>query len=278
MKKNTRFEKSDKVIKGIEDKQKQNKVIWKDTYRIADKYPHTNAKKINQISEVPLHAISCDESDVQKVIKVFNEDLITTIEAVVQANFKPLVLINANDNYPIESVRHGLESSECDLYRCSNISSVINDTLYPLRELEMIYCPKLTMFKTRENKILSSPYQFSLVLSTPVRRPTLISIRSGDTMEDTYCNPSEEEKMRNKIENIFKLAVTEGFNCLLLMDFGCQAESNPINKIIEFFNEFIEKYSVKYVFFYVKMETDPFNHSKKVKEPNFEKFHENIKR
>jgi hypothetical protein len=259
------------ITKNLEEKQRYNKVIWRDTYKIADKYPCANAEKISQIDAVETM------QQIIKTIKVFNEDLVDTIKAVVQANFKPLVLVNANDNYPMESVKHGSISPECDLYRCSNISVSTNDTLYPIRDLDMLYCPKITIFKTLENKMLAKPYQVSLLLMAPVRRPNLISIKTTNGMEDSYSNISEENKMKTKIENIFKIAVLKEYNCLILTDFGCQTEANPIKKVIEFFNEAIKKYPVKYVFFSIKSNEDIFD-GKKTKDKLFEQFHDEIKR
>lgn len=260
----------------MEDKQKQNKVIWKDTYRIAEKYPYANAEKISRIDDADLD-LSTHEPDV-KIIKVFNSDLITTVNAVVNAKFKPLVLIGANDNYPLESVKHGLISPECDLYRCSNICMATSDTMYPIRDLEMLYCPKVTIFKNSNNKLLPKSYQISLALASPVRRPALISIKTDRGMEDDYSNSLEAKKMKDKIENIFKLAVLKGFKCLILTDFGCQLEGNPIKKVIGFFNEAVKKYPIKYVFFSIK-NTDPDSENKtKKKDKNFEQFHLQIKR
>jgi hypothetical protein len=274
---------SSKITKTLEEKYKYNKVVWKDTYRIAEQFPHKNAEKINKFNDIEFEKkIDEREKPDKKIIKVFNEDLIVLVDSVVKAGFRPLILVNANDNYPLKSVKNGLISTECDLYRCSNISMVTTDTMYPIRDLDMLYCPKVTIFKTLDNKLLKKPYQIALVLSAPVRRPTLISIKTDQKMEDSYSNISEENKMRSKIENIFKLAVDKGYKCLILTDFGCQNESNPIKKIIEFFNECIKKYPIKYVFFYVKSSEDMFENktksSKKVKDKNFEIFHACIKR
>lgn len=253
-----------KPTKNLEKKYKYNKVVWKDTYRISDKYPHLMAIKINKINENEFNQIKT-KLNIKKIIKIFNEDLITTIETVVNAKFKPLVLINANDNYPLENVKYGLISPEYDLYRYSNINTVIMDTLYPVRDLEMIYCSKITIFKNLNNKLLKKPYQIALILVPSIKRPNLMSIKNDKGTEDVYSNPTDENNMKNKIENIFKLAIINGYNCLILTDFGCQIENNPINKIIEFFNTAIKKYPIKYVFFSVNNE-------------NFEYFHTYIKR
>jgi uncharacterized protein (TIGR02452 family) len=271
------------ATKNLEDIQKQNKIIWKDTYRIAENYPYKNAEKITDLEEIPQNLLT---EKLPKVVKVFNENLMTVIDVAIKAKFRPLILISANDNYPLESVKHGLSSPECDLYRASNISATVNENLYPLRDLEMIYCSKITIFRNSQNRLLTKPYQVSLLLSPPVRRPSLITIRTEKGMEDTYSNSLEEEKMKNKIENIFKFAMLKGFNCVILSDFGCQNENNPIRKIIKFFNESIQKYNIKYVFFSVKTENDPFETKKKsgagrasVKvDKNFEFYHIGIKR
>jgi|SRR6185437_1206714 len=244
----------------MEETQRKNKVIWKDTYRIVDHYPQEKSLKLDNVE------FSESEDIDKKIIKVFNEDTITTLLQVLKANFKPLVLIDANEMYSLESAKHGVISTECDFYRFTNISAVVQESSYPLRDLEMIYCPKITIFKNIQNKMLPKHLQFSLVLSPPIKRPALISIKTENGMEDVYDHKSEEEKMQNKIENIFKLALNKGFNCLILTDFGCQTGSNPIKKVVEMFNQAIKKYPIKYVFFSIKIEK------------NFKYFHNHITR
>ena len=228
----------------LKDIYRKNKVMWKDTNRIIDKYEVELAEKI-----IIKDKLDIDIHIDNKVVKVFNEYLFDTIQAVVDAKFIPLVLINAS-NCPLDNVKNGLPNIENDLYRCSNISKSINESLYPIKDLEMIYCPNITIFKNKDNKILKNKYQISVVLSVPIDRPILIYIKD-QSMVENYNNPLDELNMKTKITNIFELAVLKKYDCLILPDFGCQ-NSNPTNKIIDFFNDAIDKYPIKYVFFSIK--------------------------
>lgn len=268
---------------------KNNKTIWKETYKIMDNYPFKPAIKIletdlKKIEETNENIESTNTTNRIKSIKVFNEDLITTINAVNQANFNPLVLINANDNYPIKSVKKGQIGYEYDLYRCSNIACSINDTLYPLNNCDFIYCPEITVFKGLDNKILNNPYQISVILIPAIKRPLLISMKTENGMEDMYSNETELNKMQTKINSIFLIAKKYNHNCLLLTDLGCQLECNPINKVAELFNNCINTINTvnenrkMYIFFYVKTINLTDNNKSTKKDANYVKFNKLIKR
>ena len=262
----------------LDDYYYNNKLIWKDTYKISDKYTYKKIDKIdgNALLEKDISSLI---QNIKPIIKVFNDDIITTSLAVLEYGFNPLILLPANDNYPIKSVKQGVYSTECDFYRCTNLCKVIDEYNYPIHNLDMIYCPEITLFRNNTDyKILEQTYKISLILSTPIKKPSLIYAIQSETMEEQYNNVSDEYSMKNKIDNIFKFALLNNYDCLILTDFGCQQDQNPIKKIIQFFNDSIKKYPIKYVFFAVKPEKDMFSEKNKKDNKNFLLFHELIHR
>jgi hypothetical protein len=266
----------------------ENKLIWSDTFRVLEKYLYKKCVKLQSVdmteenkkdgsgNEVNGNEVNGNEkkqSGVKSVL-VLNENIYAVISKVCARGLKPLVVNSCNDNYPIENVKNGLISPECELLRNSNFSTTIDELLYPLNGTDMLYSPSVTIFKVKKKR-LAQPANIALLSMAPVKRPGIISIKNGEHIEETYSNESEKEKMRVKIENMFKLAVSRGHRAIIVTDFGCP-EFNPLEKITQFFNEAMEKYPVKYVFFSIQDQENPF--SRKSASKSFEVFHNNISR
>lgn len=233
------------MSKGIKKIYDHNKVVWKDTYRAMEKYPYKETIKITEVEKV------ISENNDNSIVKIFNAEYIEGVITALKAGFNPLILNSCNDNYPIENLKNGNISNECDLLRCSNLMTTINELLYPVKELEVLYTPLITFFKSPDNKKISAK-PASVISIPPVKRPNLIYVKNDNITVENYENKTEEKRMISKIHNIFKTAVKYEHDCVILPDFGCKIEMNPVNKVIEIFNECIAQYKIKYVFFVIK--------------------------
>lgn len=226
----------------------QNKKIWAETLRYSDNYGKPKGAKI--IKEVPELKFVNNK---KRVIKVFNESLLTVAEKTVDLGLAPLVINAGSDNDPIKPLEVGAIGTEWDLFRRSNLAASLNDVdLYPLRNESVLYIPEVTVFRSEDFKILKKPFKIAILTIPPLRRPGLVSERLGDSIVDSYQNPTEESRMSSAIEKIFQIALLKGHRCIIVDDFGCQKNcENPIDKVITMFNDAIAKYPVQYVFFAV---------------------------
>lgn len=212
----------------------------------------------NIIKEKDNYIINNTQS--KKVIKVFNESFLNTITSLNNAmtiknqSLKVLSIIEADNHYPITYVKSGVPGTEFDLYRISNISAMIDESLYPLEQDEFIFCPDVTIFVSIENnvyKTLKRPYKTSFILIRSISRPSIININS----QSLYNNKVDRMMMINKINNILTTAVNNKYNCLLLNDFGCGKQGNPINEVIKYINKAIKNdKDILYFFFYINNE------------------------
>jgi uncharacterized protein (TIGR02452 family) len=255
----------------LKNKQQHNIIVWNDTKRISDNFPFKKAVKYK------LEDITCDPPFGSTTVKVFHHTMLEVLGTAIEAGFNPLTIIPANTNYPIQNLQKGYHSTECDLFRCSNIKETLNIDYYPLTTDEIIYAPQVTIFKNTENVQLSKVYQASFMLVVPIKSPGLINIPGTNGVLTDYSNQQEKNKMKEKINAMFHLAHKENFDCLILPDFGCQMENNPILSVIDIFNACINQYGIKYVFFYVKTE-NVFENIDIEKDKNFQIFHQNIKK
>jgi len=251
----------------------KNKTIWRDSFKIMEKYDFKNAIKI---TDKELNDYETDNIENKpKIIKIFNEDLMTVTNAVCELGLRPLIVCESNENYPIEYVRSGGIGDECDLLRLSNLAICISETDYPIRDLNMLYTPLISIFKTWNNRRLTNVYKAAVLLITPVRRPILMSIKTEEGMMETYHNKIDGERMRQKIMNAFRVAHKYNHKTIVISGLGGKTE-NPITEIVKYFNEAIAKYPVKYIFLSIKSHENIFNNERRDK--IFEYFHNNIVR
>jgi hypothetical protein len=255
----------------LKDKKIHNIIAWNDTKRISDNFPFQKAIKYK------LDDITADAVYEKPVVKVFHHSMLEVLGKSIEAKLRPLTIINANNNYPIENLKKGFASTECDLFRCSNIRETLNNEFYPLTPDEIIYVSQGTVFKNTDNVQLTETYQASFGLFPAVKSPSLINVSEGSDIIVEFSNQQEKNKMQQKIHGMFQLAQQEKFNCLILPDFGCQLDNNPIIPIIRIFNTCINQYGIKYVFFYVKTD-NLFENIDIEKDKNFQLFNSLIKR
>jgi hypothetical protein len=242
--------KSKKVSKVIESSTKNNMQIWRTTYKQLDNYKFVESKKLditcleepNTISPVAIAEMN---------IKVFHEDILSTLEACIDNGFNPLVLNTVSDNYPLDALKGGASGKEFDVLRRTNFYNTISEEMYPIKETEAIYSPKISLFKTAEYKTYPKPRKFAMITMVPVRNPRLISMRLDGKTCDNYENEKNEKAMQSKIDAVFHIAVAYKHDCLIVSDFGCGKEGNPIQKVIEMFNKNIQKRLIHYIFFAV---------------------------
>ncbi len=240
------------------DNQLNLKEIWKDTSANFSKYKHTKAIKQNSEFEFDEADPPTKYQSLKRKIKVYNNTIFEVMQSAVKAGFNPLVVVSANDNYPVPGMVQGFLSIETQMFRTSNMYLSVEKDLYPMKPHEFIYVPNVTFFKDEYGKKYN-PYQVSLMLISPIKRPLLISTKNDTIIIDSYSNKTEESLMQNKIFNMFKLALSSQHDCIILPDFGCQTEQNPIAKILEFFNKAITRYPVDNVFFAVQKNHELFH-------------------
>jgi hypothetical protein len=248
-----------------------NKQVWKDTYKVADHFKHQPGCKITEIKEDDLE--KAEKQELKKVL-VLDKDVLCVAEEAYKAGFRPLVISAANENDPMEGVKRGHPSVEGDIIRRSNMGLGLDKEYYPLRNTDAIYLPTVTVFKDVNFKRMTKHFTLPFLVISPIKRPSLITLRNEGTMEDDYENSREAETMRKRIELMFQMAVLKGHHSIVVSDFGVR-DNNPQKRIVQYFNEAMKKYPVKYVFFAV---ASPEPSKKNKSDPVYEYFHKHVQR
>jgi hypothetical protein len=260
--------KDKKLTKTLETGVKNNKQAWKEAYKQMDRYKSSSGKKIS-----PENVNEPGEGQCSRIeVRVFHEDILSTLEAVLEQEFQPLVINSCGENFPLDALKTGASGKEYDMLRRTNYYNTIGEELFPLKGNDVIYSPEVYLFKTPDGKTYTKPKKYAMLSICPLKNPRLISIRTDGKSQDNYENARDEEIMTEKIDLMFKLAVMYEYDCLIIPDFGCGREGNPLNKIIDMFNNNIQKGLIRYIFFAVQ------NESSIKKDESFLHFHKYITR
>ena len=167
-------------------------------------------------------------------VSVVNALTLTTARELYDDNNKLLVLVMASDSCPGGDVIKGTQAQEEDIYRCTNFTNCSNKSYYPLTADSFIITEKVTVFKDKDYQALLDPVQLDFISMPAVYKPGL---RYG-----TYLSEEEAETMKLKIDLIFRYAVLEGYNILVLGALGCDVIGNPAEDVAHMFKNTIDLY------------------------------------
>ena len=226
----------------------ENTIVWRDTVRQVREgevpLPDSSSKYNECLLTVKLPKV---RKRIGRV-SVYNADTFDIAKQAIRKGLNPLVLNMANHLQAGGGVANGARAQEECLFRRSNYFATLTDNLYPLKDNEIIYSPKVHVFKDRYYKP-SELWHCSCLAVAALRRMRYAS--------DTY-NPRERAMMQQKIEMMFQIAIHKGHDSLVLGAFGCGAFNNPPIEVCNLFEEAINKYRhyFKKIFFAVMADYD----------------------
>ena len=139
--------------------------------------------------------------------------------------FTPLVLNMANASTPGGGVEHGAIAQEESLFRRSNYHLTLTPNFYPIAPDELIYSPNVHI-KTEK----PGGCYLDFVASAALERPVI------------PYSPTDRFTMQAKINHLFEVGITYGYDTLILGAFGCGAFRNPPGEVVQLFNQAIRTY------------------------------------
>lgn len=221
--------------------------VYKDTQRLARQTTSHNYKqsqKWNIDTDLPDDEDLFDDAADQKrdrpaLVNVVNADTLTTaIDHLVNDNLNPLVLNMASDFCPGGGVAKGCRAQEEQLFRCTNYCWCTNNNLYPIKDNEFIITDDVQVIKDENYNILRDYYQFDFIAVAAVRKP-LLTYNDGQAQ---YMKKEDQHKMQAKIDAIFRYAIYQEKDSLVLGALGCGAFGNPPEQVCDMFQKAINKY------------------------------------
>ncbi len=171
-------------------------------------------------------------------IQVMDMDCLEMAKMMIDNKFKPLVLNVGNANSPCGNnfCQNNLLDAQEELLFCrTNFfkTLTVNADFYPLNSFVAIYSPQVFIFRNQELDFVKEPYYVSFVTASPIMKPVLMNGR----MDENHYNLTF-----GKIDTIFQIGMSKGFDSLILTAFGCGIHGNPPYQIVEIFNRCIQRW------------------------------------
>ncbi|KAG0369391.1 hypothetical protein BC939DRAFT_499974 [Gamsiella multidivaricata] len=177
------------------------------------------------------------------IVRVVNADCLDEALRLKRRGFKPVVLDMANRQYPGGDYLSDGTTQEAGLFRRTNLHQCLateprRSEFYPLPSQGAVYCPNMVVLRKsiKENEeFMERPEWMSFLAMAPLRNPPLV--------------PNEANEMilgeraiiitKKKIQNMFRIALDNGHDAIVLSAFGCGRLHNPPESTAQIFKEVI---------------------------------------
>jgi uncharacterized protein (TIGR02452 family) len=177
-------------------------------------------------------------------IKVINNDCLYEAKNMIENGLKPAVLNMASFHTPGGGVINGSAAQEENLFRRTNLFKSLyqfhhvgdmygieqKDERYPLEmNYGGIYTPKVIVFRGSDDvdyQLMEEPFYVDIITLPAIKNPKV---------EDGKIVPWAETVIKNKIKQIFNIALENGNDSLVLSAFGCGAYGTPPEQMAKFF-------------------------------------------
>ncbi|GJJ71057.1 hypothetical protein EMPS_03407 [Entomortierella parvispora] len=183
--------------------------------------------------------------DAQKdpIIKVVNADTLDEALKLKRQGLKPIVLDMANREFPGGDYRADGTTQEAGLFRRTNLYQCLDteprrSEFYPLPSQGAVYCPNMVVLRKsslEDDAFMDRPEWMSFLTMAPLRNPPLIPNEANELILG-------ERAMiitKKKIQNMFRIALDNGHDAIVLSAFGCGRLHNPPESVARIFKEVI---------------------------------------
>jgi uncharacterized protein (TIGR02452 family) len=145
----------------------------------------------------------------------------------------PLVLNMASAYRPGGGVQSGKTAQEEVIFRRTNAFMTHPRSWYPLKNYQVIY--SVHVIKNLNYQLLdeNDQYTVSMIAVAAIRKPKLVL--------NSY-QKKDAELIYDKIRSIFKIAIKEGHDSLILGALGCGAYHNPPDEVAKIFRRLSAEY------------------------------------
>ena len=185
------------------------------------------------------------------LIEVTEKDCLKETVRLLNEGYYPAVLNMASRKNPGGGVLHGSRAQEESIFRRTNIfrslyqfipyagyfGVVKSDQEYPLdQNFGGIYSPDVVLFRDSERygcKLLKNPIHISVISVAAMNRPKIDA--TGKICGELV------EGVKNKIRTIFRIALGNRHDSLILGAWGCGAYCNPPKHIASLFHEILNE-------------------------------------
>ncbi|KAG0379848.1 hypothetical protein BGX24_011368 [Mortierella sp. AD032] len=177
------------------------------------------------------------------IIKVVNADSLDEALRLKRQGFKPLVLDMANREFPGGDYRADGTTQEAGLFLRTNLYQCLDteprrSEFYPLPSQGAVYCPNMVVLRKSsqdKNEFMDRPEWMSFLAMAPLRNPPLVPNEANEMI----LGDRAAIITKKKIQNMFRIALDNGHDAIVLSAFGCGRLHNPAESVANIFKEVI---------------------------------------
>jgi uncharacterized protein (TIGR02452 family) len=131
--------------------------------------------------------------------------------------------------------RTGAVAQEEEIFRRTSAFMTHPEEWYPLEPEQVVFSPQVHIVKDSDYKLLDKGDVVSIGMLAvhAIKNPTLTNRK---------FSKKDWELTEMKIESIFKIALINGFDSLVLGALGCGAYGNPATEVLKIFQSMVKKY------------------------------------
>ncbi|KAF8928793.1 hypothetical protein BGZ58_009379, partial [Dissophora ornata] len=184
------------------------------------------------------------DSQDDPVVRVVDADCLDEALRLKRRGFKPIVLDMANRQYPGGDYMQDGTTQEAGLFRRTNLHQCLDteprrSEFYPLPSQGAVYCPNMVVLRRSSkeyDEFLERPEWMSFLAMAPLRNPPLIP----NEADELILGERGAIITKKKIQNMFRIALDNGHDAIVLSAFGCGRLHNPPESIATIFKEVIQ--------------------------------------
>ncbi|KAF9136622.1 hypothetical protein BGX30_011027 [Mortierella sp. GBA39] len=183
--------------------------------------------------------------DTQKdpIIRVVNADSLDEALRLKRQGYKPIVLDMANREFPGGDYRADGTTQEAGLFLRTNLYQCLDteprrSEFYPLPSQGAVYCPNMVVLRKSsqdKNEFMDRPEWMSFLAMAPLRNPPLVPNQANEMILGDRATIITKKK----IQNMFRIALDNGHDAIVLSAFGCGRLHNPAESVANIFKEVI---------------------------------------
>ncbi|KAH7048705.1 hypothetical protein BKA57DRAFT_462131 [Linnemannia elongata] len=177
------------------------------------------------------------------IIRVINADSLDEALRLKRQGYKPIVLDMANREYPGGDYRADGTTQEAGLFLRTNLYQCLDteprrSEFYPLPSQGAVYCPNMVVIRKSsqdKNEFMDRPDWMSFLAMAPLRNPPLVPNQANEMI----LGDRAAIITKKKIQNMFRIALDNGHDAIVLSAFGCGRLHNPAESVANIFKEVI---------------------------------------
>ncbi|KAF8983805.1 hypothetical protein BGZ46_009450 [Entomortierella lignicola] len=183
------------------------------------------------------------DSQNDPIVNVVNADSLDEALKLKRLGYKPVLLDMANREYPGGDYRLDGTTQEAGLFRRTNLYQCLDteprrSSFYPMPSQGAIYCPNMVVLRksAKDNEeFMDRPEWMSFLAVAPLRNPPLVPNEANEMI----LGERAVIITKKKIQHLFRVALDNGHDAIVLSAFGCGRLHNPPESVATIFKEII---------------------------------------